>query len=342
MLILYLALLLLVVSSLRYNVNGYNEDYLAFGTTNAVKGIFILLFFISHVVPYIVDAGYVYDGIMGDLFWRVHSWVGQWIVAMFLFYSGYGIMESIKKKGEDYVALIPRRRILTVLLNFDISVLVYVILAWSLANEMSIGKILLSFVGWESVGNSNWYIFVIILAYLITYVSFVCFKNKRISTYTVCSLLFLAMLVLSVFKGTYWYDTILCFGAGLLYSQHKVVAESFARKHYVLSLTIVLIACVLFYNVPYWIRGLRYNMFCIAFCLLNVLLSMKFRINSNLLIWFGKNLFPLYIYQRLPMILLSSVAGGYFVLHYPMSYAIVCFAITILITLLYKYWAIKL
>lgn len=87
MLILYLALLLLVVSSLRYNVNGYNEDYLAFGTTNAVKGIFILLVFISHVVPYIVDAGYVYDGIMGDLFWRVHSWVGQWIVAMFLFYS---------------------------------------------------------------------------------------------------------------------------------------------------------------------------------------------------------------------------------------------------------------
>lgn len=322
MLILYLALLLLVVSSLRYNVNGYNEDYLAFGTTNAVKGIFILLVFISHVVPYIVDAGYVYDGIMGDLFWRVHSWVGQWIVAMFLFYSGYGIMESIKKKGEDYVALIPRRRILTVLLNFDIAVLVYVILAWSLANEMSIGKILLSFVGWESVGNSNWYIFVIILAYLITYVSFVCFKNKRISTYTVCSLLFLAMLVLSVFKGTYWYDTILCFGAGLLYSQRKVVAESFARKHYVLSLTIVLIACVLFYNVPYWIRGLRYNMFCIAFCLLNVLLTMKFRINSNLLIWFGKNLFPLYIYQRFPMILLSSVAGGYFVLHYPMSYAI--------------------
>ena len=342
MLILYLALLLLVVSSLRYNVNGYNEDYLAFGTTNAVKGIFILLVFISHVVPYIVDAGYVYDGIMGDLFWRLHSRVGQWIVAMFLFYSGYGIMESIKKKGEDYVALIPRKRILTVLLNFDIAVLVYVILAWLLANEMSIGKILLSFVGWESVGNSNWYIFVIILAYLITYVSFVCSKNKRISTYTVCSLLFLAMLVLSVFKGNWWYDTILCFGAGLLYYQHKVVAESFARKHYVLSLTIVLIACVLFYNVPYWIRGLRYNMFCIAFCLLNVLLTMKFRINSNLLIWFGKNLFPLYIYQRLPMILLSSVAGGYFVLHYPMSYAIVCFAITILITLLYKYWAIKL
>jgi hypothetical protein len=162
-------------------------------------------------------------------------------------------MESIKKKGEDYVALIPRKRILTVLLNFDIAVLVYVILAWLLANEMSIGKILLSFVGWESVGNSNWYIFVIILAYLITYVSFVCSKNKRISTYTVCSLLFLAMLVLSVFKGNWWYDTILCFGAGLLYSQHKVVAESFARKHYVLSLTIVLIACVLFYNVPYWI-----------------------------------------------------------------------------------------
>ena len=338
----YLLLGIIILFSLRPTTKGFNLDYLSKPTTNAVKGIFILLVFTSHVVPYIVGAGYVYDGIMGELFWWWHSWIGQWIVAMFLFYSGYGIMESIKKKGEDYVALIPRKRILTVLLNFDIAVLVYVILAWLLANEMSIGKILLSFVGWESVGNSNWYIFVIILAYLITYVSFVCFKNKRISTYTVCSLLFLAMLVLSVFKGNWWYDTILCFGAGLLYSQHKVVAESFARKHYVLSLTIVLIACVLFYNVPYWIRGLRYNMFCIAFCLLNVLLTMKFRINSNLLIWLGENLFPLYIYQRFPMILLSSVAGGYFVLQYPVSYAVICFAITILITFLYKYWAIKL
>lgn len=42
------------------------------------------------------------------------------------------------------------------------------------------------------------------------------------------------------------------------------------------------------------------------------------------------------------MILLSSVAGGYYVLQYPVSYAVTCFAITILITLLYKYWAIKL
>lgn len=342
MLILYLALFLLVVFSLRYNVNGYNEDYLSFDTTNSVKGIFILLVFVSHVVPYIVNAGYVSDGVMGDLFWKIHSRVGQWIVAMFLFYSGYGIMESIKKKGAGYVASIPKKRILTVLFNFDVAVFAYILVALFLGNEIPISKCLLSFVGWESLGNSNWYIFVIMLAYLITYVSFVCFKNKRISSYTVCFLLFLAMLVLSVFKGTYWYDTILCFGAGLLYSQHKDVADSFARKHYVLSLTIVLIACILLYNLPFWLRGLCYNMFCIAFCLLIVLLTMKFRINSKWLKWFGKNLFPLYIYQRVPMILLSSVAGGYFVLQYPVSYAVTCFAITILITLLYKYWAIKL
>lgn len=343
MLILYLALLLLVVSSLRYNVNGYNEDYLAFGTTNAVKGIFILLVFISHVVPYIVNAGYVFDGIMGDLFWKIHSWVGQWIVAMFLFYSGYGIMESIKYKGANYVVLIPKKRIFTVLLNFDVAVLAYILLSLFLGNDLSICQCLLSFVGWESVGNSNWYIFVIMLAYLITYVSFVPpLTKRRISVYIAYSLLFLSMLLLSVFKGTWWYDTILCFGAGLLYSYHKDVAESFARKHYVLSLSIVLIACILLYNVPFGLKGLRYNMFCIAFCILIVLLTMKFSVNSNLLIWFGKNLFPLYIYQRIPMILFSSVAGGYFVLHYPMSYAVTCFAITILIALLYKYWTIKL
>lgn len=343
MLILYLALFLLVVFSLRYNVNGYNEDYLSFDTTNSVKGIFILLVFVSHVVPYIVNAGYVSDGVMGDLFWKIHSRVGQWIVAMFLFYSGYGIMESIKKKGAGYVASIPKKRILTVLFNFDVAVFAYILVALFLGNEIPISKCLLSFVGWESLGNSNWYIFVIMLAYLITYVSFVFpLAKQRISSCIACSMLFMLMMALSFFKGTWWYDTILCFGAGLIYSQNKDATESFARKHYVLSLTIVLIACILLYNLPFWLRGLCYNMFCIAFCLLIVLLTMKFRINSKLLKWFGKNLFPLYIYQRVPMILLSSVAGGYFVLHYPVSYAVSCFAITILITLLYKYWAIKL
>lgn len=43
---------------------------------------------------------------------------------VFLFYSGYGIMESIKNKGEKYISTVPKKRILNVLVNFDIAVLI--------------------------------------------------------------------------------------------------------------------------------------------------------------------------------------------------------------------------
>ena len=62
MLIFYIFLFLLVVSGLRYKAS-FNHEYLSYDTTNAVKGIFILLVFIAHVVPYMVKAGVEIGGV---------------------------------------------------------------------------------------------------------------------------------------------------------------------------------------------------------------------------------------------------------------------------------------
>ena len=45
----------------------------------------------------------------------------QLMVTMFLFYSGYGVMESIKRKGDDYIKSFPKKRILTTLINLFIN-----------------------------------------------------------------------------------------------------------------------------------------------------------------------------------------------------------------------------
>lgn len=173
MIIFYLLIALLVVSKLKYSRHGFYDDYLSFDTTNAVKGIFITLVFIKHVTPYIINSGYVFDDTnIGRLFLFINARVGQWIVAMFLFYSGYGVMESIKKKGRDYVTSIPCKRVLTTLVNFDIAVALFAVIAIVLHKNYSLKEYLLSFTGWETVGNSNWYIFIIMLCYLIAFVSF--------------------------------------------------------------------------------------------------------------------------------------------------------------------------
>ena len=347
MILFYLLLSLLIVSRLRYNHFGFYSDYLSFYSTNAVKGIFIALVFIKHVTPYIISSGSVFDGSFWNrVFMFIDSQVGQWIVAMFLFYSGYGLMESIRKKGNDYISSIPRKRILTTLINFDIAVLLFAIITLSLSKDYSIGRYLLSFIGWEEVGNSNWYIFVILLCYFITYI---CFRKAtddmlilKKSAFVCIGLLTISVFVLSFIKPSWWYDTMLCYGAGILYSLYLKQIETVTMRWYWVILLVLILLLVSLSNCPYSLRGIVNNVYCIIFSLVVVLLTMKVKFNNQCLIWLGQNLFPLYIYQRVPMIILTSVNGGAFVSSYPVLYAFACLLITLLFAHFYKYWAVKL
>lgn len=216
MLIFYIILALLVLLSVKYNRYGFVDNYLSMDMTNMIKGIFIILVFIKHATPYVINAGWQPEGIMGDIFYFVNNNVGQWIVAMFLFYSGYGIMESIKRKGKDYVRQIPQKRFLSVLINFDIAVVIFIVVDLLLKKTLTVKQCLLSFTGWESVGNSNWYIFIILLMYLITYLAF--YKNEsddfRKPLLVSIGLTFVFCLGMSYLKAEYWYNTMFCYTVG--------------------------------------------------------------------------------------------------------------------------------
>ena len=107
--------LLLVVALCFYKLRlprpvltGLNEHYLDFDRTTAMKGIFILLVFLTHVVGYI--PAYPGPALLHEPYFWVQEKMEQGVVVMFLFYSGYGVMESIKKKGTAYVRAMPKNR----------------------------------------------------------------------------------------------------------------------------------------------------------------------------------------------------------------------------------------
>lgn len=282
-------------------------------------------------------------GFFGELFRFVSNNVGQWIVAMFLFYSGYGVMESIKRKGHGYVQGLPKKRILQVLVNFDIAVFIYILVDLILKKPLTIKQCLLSLTGWESVGNSNWYIFIIMLMYLITFISF--YRSKA-DNYTRPLLLSLALtfitsILMSYFKADYWYNTMFCYTTGIFFSVYKHKIEWFTKTHYWPMLIIAVIVLVIMDRIPYSAKGLVYNGFSVVFCSVVILLTMKFRCNSKVLLWCGQNLFPLYIYQRIAMIALSSINDGAFAAGYPFCFTVACLVITIAITMAYKYIAVK-
>lgn len=85
------------------------------------------------------------------------SYFKQLVVVPFLFYSGYGVMNSIKNKGTAYVNSIPRNRVLNTMVNFGVAVSIFICMNLILGIPMELKQAILSYLSWESVGNSNWY-----------------------------------------------------------------------------------------------------------------------------------------------------------------------------------------
>lgn len=311
------------------------EDPFSRDTTDSVKGIFILIVFINHAVPYILNNGGSLNDLIdtGDEVIRI--WMGQLIVALFLFYSGYGVYNGIINKGIAYVKSIPKKRIFKVLFDFDIAVLCFLLLSLLLGNNITISQVLLSFVCWDSLGNSNWYIFCIIYCYFAAWLSFKLTGNSHKALILLCFLTIVYCVIMSFLKPWWWYDTICCFTAGALTAQYKDNIMNILKKHFYLILILSLCGCFIFHEIIHIGRfAITNNIRAVCFCVFVLTITYKINISGIILQWLGKNLFPLYIYQRIPMIVLSSISGGIFCVQYPYFFIIA----SALLTLPFVWW----
>lgn len=342
MIFFYVILFVFVLCGLKYKNN--NQNYISVQQTNAIKGIFIWLVFMGHIIPYITELS-PFNLFVDKAAYGVVIVLKQLVVVPFMFYSGYGVINSIKAKGENYVASIPRKRLLNTVLNFGVAVLFFVALNLALHIPMELKQVLLSLICWDSVGNSNWYIFTICFCYLTSYVSYRLFGYSKRSLIANASILFVFILVLSRFKGSWWYDTCLAYSAGSIFCYYKERLENLINRNYLRSILIgggiLIISYLVMLKAPI-ARFLFMNVCSIFFAMFIVLLSMHFQFKSRILEWSGKNLFPLYIYQRLPMILFSTIGGGLLVTEYRYIYVILCALVSIIIVYFYRYINIKL
>ena len=233
---------------------------------------------------------------------------------MFLFYSGYGVGESFKKKGAAYVKKIPRHRILATLVNFDIAVGVFIIINLLLGVPITLRQSLLSFTGWEDVGNSNWYIFVILVCYTLTFMVLSVARTKLARVTLLFASCLPVMLVLYYTRGSWWYDTMLCYPAGFAFSMYRRQADNYR---------------------------LAYNLMSISFALIVVLTTMKLGIDNPLLRWVGSNLFPIYIYMRVPMLIIEQTHPE-LIAAQPFLFILISLTVTIVIARCYRYWQVKM
>ena len=321
--VFYLAVLLVLICyGISFSGTGsFNEAYLDRKNTAAINGIFVILVVFSHYSQY---AGF--GGIFDAPYLLLKKHLHQMLVAPFLFYSGFGMMEQIKKKGSGYVFNIPKKAG-KLLFRFDVAVLMYMAMHMILGKTFSLKRIVLSLIGWQSVGNSNWYIFDILVLYMLMFFAFgISEKLKtgeklngsrfREHTNLPGLILFFVLTLCFIYvmmktdKETRWYNTVILLPVGCLYSEFRGEIERLVMKNdvtYYLTLLIVFVSYLVSYKYrnSFGIEG--YTVWAVCFISLVILATMKVRIYNRILEWFGMHVFSIYILQRLPMILLDRM-----------------------------------
>ncbi len=319
---------------------GRNPEYISRYNTTKINGGFIIIVFFRHVFQYTPKLTAWYD----HPFTWINLHIGQFLVTTFLFYSGYGVLCSIRNKS-SYILEFPRKRIFKVWLDFAFIVCLYLLLYIFLKTTPDFLFVLKSFIGWESLGNSNWYIFCILCLYLITWFSFglVDFMYKHnwrteewVPIIAVTLMTIVYILQMRIWKDgmSYWYSTALCYPAGMWYAFfqkrfEKHLLESDRIWFVTLIITLTLTLTLYLHRSFIWF----YEASAIGFTILVVLISMRFSFDSKAYYWMGKNLFSLYMLQRLPMIYLDSIGLSQNHTH---IYIYACFIIMILLTILYN------
>lgn len=321
---------LYIILNITYVKNGLNDKYISKENSKKINGIFVLLVFFSHISQQITLSSEWID----NYFSIIISKIGQLMVTTFIFYSGYGIYESIKSKNEQYINLMPKNRILKTIIKFDIAVLIYVLLNYIIEKEYSLKTILLSFLGWSSVGNSNWYIFSIIWMYIFTYISFKLLKkDNQMALILNTVLVIIFMIIMSMFKEPWWYNTLLCYPFGMWFSKYKDIIEKYLERNnnlYKVSIITILIFTVIFMLKKYMI--IYSTVYVLSFISIVILFTMKFKFKdkTRLLDFLGNNVFYIYIYQRIPMILFKNVNIIYNNIY---VYFSVCLIVTLIIAI---------
>ena len=281
--------------------------------TTCINGIFVLFVFLSHFGQY------------ETMPWnRLLLAIGQLMVAPFLFYSGYGIMEQIQRRGSVYIDGMPRKRILKFYIHFCMALCIYLALSFLLDKDYSLLRIIWSFTALSSIGNSNWYVFAILAMYSIVYISFKQCKKHSMSACVFFTILYI--ILMDIIKDQeWWYNIILCFPAGMILSKYKDRVCSMIQKP-VFFIFMIFLALVLYL---FSLSILAYEIISIAFCFLIVDVCAYKEIKNGIFHSLGQYVFEIYILQRISMNIFDRYLNDW-------TYLVVCILVTLILAYNFK------
>jgi peptidoglycan/LPS O-acetylase OafA/YrhL len=224
---------------------------------------------------------------------------------MFLFYSGYGIYESIKKKGNKYSKSLLIKSLI-IFIKSQLIILIFALRCIIYKKKITFKKYALAVFLYSSIGNSNWFAYTIILFYIYAFLSFVFIKNKK---YNYLGIIFITILCYLHGNFTYFYyykrkryavDNILPFILGFSYSEIRKFTDKYIMKcdfsYFGILFSFSLIYCYFYIN-----RNISIFMHILmngTFCIILVLVNMKVKFDNDFLKFLNVHSYSIYLLQK--------------------------------------------
>lgn len=304
-------------------------DFLSPYDTKVVNGFFVALVFLSHCSQYITASG---DS-LHPYYVHVQNIHNQWVVTTFLAFSGYGVMLNLLTKGSRYLQTYPQKRLLKTLLNFDVAVAIYLVIAFLLGVSYNRFQILGALVGLTSVGNSNWYIFSILIMYLATYISAIVWRDNY--TAVIITVFLISLLFVIVAHGVQlpsrFVSTIFSYSCGMIVAFKKREILALFKEKRIGSFLLIAFGIVITYR--YRMNDYIMNISSVLFVLFVIWMMAAFSFESSIFFFLGNHVFSIYVLQRIPMIVLSDIIGENAI--NPIVFVILCFVLTVGISVIF-------
>ena len=312
----YIAILIAIVASIKWRrSDSIEEDFLDRSETSVINGVCILLVFVGHIDYYFLSkVGYVYDGFADMYYLWCNAHLHQLHVVPFLFFSGYGVTESIGRRV-GYVSGMFKTRILATWLNYAIAVGVFAVANIVLCTGIPVVRMFATLTCFQGIGNPTWYIFCILSCYLASFVAAKVsarFSLGRTGGVFVLSLLLLGYYFFALKFGRHsgWYNTSWAYLAGCFLSVFKNSALRFARAYYYPLLVATFASFVVFYLFGSDRFALANNCAGVSMMCVILLATMKIRLDSRFLRFMGAGVYPIYLYHTLLFLIVRNVVSS--------------------------------
>ena len=308
---------LIVLLGLRFQSKKNEENtYLQKNSTLTIRGVFILLIVISSYVTAISTSSLNrFDVPMVNFVARF----GEMMFVPFFFYSGYGIFKTYKTEGKEYARRIPLQQILRHFLSYFIAWGFFAVTALALESQYSVHQFILSGFALSTIGNTSWFVLVMLFLYFFAFVSFRIADHK---TAVIINIL-LSVMFIFILRGlnfpSYYWNTLFAYEFGIIYCYLQDRIETKILKNRVLKALVlvlgiigVIVSFLVIKQIPFSdFRDAAYVFPVFFFCMALIGFTSLFTIKSKILHFLGTNAFWIYLLHYLPLIWLKNVTFVY-------------------------------